>query len=593
MVKNTANQASEFDIVLRHVHILSVGDVVTSSGEPLEITQEKMEGIAKSYDQAIHKAPIVLGHTSDNYNVAYEVVGIVSQLLGFEAPTDVEFALGWVLRAYVQDDKLFFDIRQTKLLNDLMDSGYYQRWSISYYDAEDEISPSPGDFYLQHLAFLGATPPAFKGLQQIALSEKPTIKNKETDMDLNQKAEQYIKTMLFTKNPGLKETFVQFSEAPSEQNTWLYDKESSAYKGSFVDNQDRTLEFSIEKNENDSWDVSYQLSEAAPAKKAELSEKKEASEECWDGYERVPGKKAGEEGSCKKLSEKEEDSKEMSEEDKKKKELKEKEEEDKKEMGEGVKKPDGVKSKGKDEPDTDVEDKLKEYKKEKKELKEHDDEEDEDKKKKKEMSEDKESEDKEDEDKKELGELAVDQFAQMGGDVSDMNSLMEEMSQMREELMAEKQKSQMMMERMGQMRRDMASQFAEKVFQENKIDEKVLSKREFIQFSEMVDNVKKKVQLSEGNEVSGFDLFKKLVAGLLSANPAATTVALGEHHKPSTELSEGESTAPVVKKRAPVGTEGYSQSRKQLSEMINKERNSNPDISYEKALKIVIGKLKS
>ena len=589
MVKNTANQASEFDIVLRHVHILSVGDVVTSSGEPLEITQEKMEGIAKSYDQAIHKAPIVLGHTSDNYNVAYEVVGIVSQLLGFEAPTDVEFALGWVLRAYVQDDKLFFDIRQTKLLNDLMDSGYYQRWSISYYDAEDEISPSPGDFYLQHLAFLGATPPAFKGLQQIALSEKPTIKNKETDMDLNQKAEQYLKTMLFTKNPGLKETFVQFSEAPSEQNTWLYDKESSAYKGSFVDNQDRTLDFSIEKNENDSWDVSYQLSEAAPVKKAELSEKKEASEDCWDGYERVPGKEPGEEGSCKKMSENEEESKEMSEEDKKKKEMKEKEEEDKKEMGEKKEYAEDKKEMSEDEDDS------------KKEMKEHGDEEDEDKKKKKEMAEDKEDDKKEMGEKKEMGqyaapemgELAVDQFAQMGGNAADMNSLMEEMSQMREELMAEKQKSQMMMERMGQMRRDMASQFAEKVFQENKIDEKVLSKREFIQFSEMVDNVKKKVQLSEGNEVSGFDLFKKLVGGLLSANPATTSVALGEHHKPSTELSEGESAAPVVKKRAPVGTEGYSQSRKQLSEMINQERNANPDISYEKALKIVIGKLKA
>ena len=63
--------------LLRHVHILSTKDVITSSGKELTITQDMLDSLARSYNHDTHKAPIVLGHTRDNEGL----VGLIGRTL--------------------------------------------------------------------------------------------------------------------------------------------------------------------------------------------------------------------------------------------------------------------------------------------------------------------------------------------------------------------------------------------------------------------------------------------------------------------------------------------------------------------------------
>lgn len=70
-------------------------------------------------------------------------------------------AFGWVKSVEVKDDTLYGDVELLPPLSDAYDQGFYRNWSIGLRRGDD------GKKYLHHLAFLGAVPPAIKGLKPV------------------------------------------------------------------------------------------------------------------------------------------------------------------------------------------------------------------------------------------------------------------------------------------------------------------------------------------------------------------------------------------------------------------------------------------
>ncbi len=104
------------------------------------VTRGMVEGLASSYEESGHRAPVVLGHPKDN------------------AP-----AWGWVTACEADGDNLFCDLDVTPEFHTLLSEGRFRERSVAFYDSQPPV--------LRHLGFLGATPPRVKGLEPINLSE--------------------------------------------------------------------------------------------------------------------------------------------------------------------------------------------------------------------------------------------------------------------------------------------------------------------------------------------------------------------------------------------------------------------------------------
>ncbi len=118
------------------------------SGEVISYSDKDLAAIAASYDPSMHEAPIVIGH-----------------------PKHDDQAYGWVKGIEVQDGKL---IARTHQINpefaELVRKGSYKKVSAAFYRPDTPGNPKPGVYYLRHLGFLGAQPPAVKGLKQVAFA---------------------------------------------------------------------------------------------------------------------------------------------------------------------------------------------------------------------------------------------------------------------------------------------------------------------------------------------------------------------------------------------------------------------------------------
>lgn len=125
--------------------IFIAGTRADNSGKTITITPDEVASIAKSYHPSAHEAPIVIGHPSDN------------------AP-----AYGWVKSLSAKDGKLFaqFGEMDDEFVG-LVKQGRYKKVSASFYPPKHPSNPKPDGWYLRHVGFLGATPPAVKGLSAI------------------------------------------------------------------------------------------------------------------------------------------------------------------------------------------------------------------------------------------------------------------------------------------------------------------------------------------------------------------------------------------------------------------------------------------
>lgn len=120
------------------VEVFRAGTHTDSAGNTRTWTEADLQKIAASYDPAKHEAPAVLGHPKDNHP-----------------------AYAWVEAAKAEGGKLFVKFKQVvPAFGEAVKQGLWKKRSISLYP----------DMTLRHVGFLGAQPPAIKGLADIKFS---------------------------------------------------------------------------------------------------------------------------------------------------------------------------------------------------------------------------------------------------------------------------------------------------------------------------------------------------------------------------------------------------------------------------------------
>jgi len=131
------------------LHIFKAGTQTAMSGASLNFTEADLTASAAAYDPAIHEAPIVVGHPKA------------------DAP-----AYGWVKSLSSNGSELFAEPSQVDAaFAELVEAGRFKKISASFYTPDASANPVPGVYYLRHVGFLGAQPPAVKGLKQVEFGE--------------------------------------------------------------------------------------------------------------------------------------------------------------------------------------------------------------------------------------------------------------------------------------------------------------------------------------------------------------------------------------------------------------------------------------
>jgi len=109
-----------------------------------------LTAIAAAYDPAKHEAPIVIGHPKT------------------DAP-----AYGWVKAAQFADGVLTVAPDQVEpQFAEMVKAGRFKKRSAAFFGPHAPGNPTPGKYYLRHVGFLGAQPPAVKGLRDVSFNER-------------------------------------------------------------------------------------------------------------------------------------------------------------------------------------------------------------------------------------------------------------------------------------------------------------------------------------------------------------------------------------------------------------------------------------
>jgi len=147
------------------IHVFTAGLQTDSGGDERFINTDMLKEMSKNYDISLHEAPLIYGHSSDDYK---------SKL----RRDDTE-AHGWVVSLYVEGTKLFMDADVNDEMYEKMQTSFKKR-SLGFYDRGSKLSPVPGEAYVRHLALLSVQPPAVKGLDAVEFSEDGNSKQHPT-----------------------------------------------------------------------------------------------------------------------------------------------------------------------------------------------------------------------------------------------------------------------------------------------------------------------------------------------------------------------------------------------------------------------------
>lgn len=131
------------------LQIFKAGTHTAMSGVTLSFSEADLHASAAAYDPAKHEAPLVVGH-----------------------PQHDTPAYGWVGKLAVANGAL--DATPTQVNADFAEQvaqGAYKKISASFYAPDSPSNPVPGVYYLRHVGFLGAQPPAIKGLRAPEFAE--------------------------------------------------------------------------------------------------------------------------------------------------------------------------------------------------------------------------------------------------------------------------------------------------------------------------------------------------------------------------------------------------------------------------------------
>lgn len=134
---------------MKRLHIFKAGTHKGMNGVSVDLTEADVAASAAAYDPAIHEAPLVVGHPKLN-----------------------EPAYGWVKSLSATGNDLLATPHQVNTdFAEMVEGGSFKKISASFYLPDATSNPKPGAYYLRHVGFLGAQPPAIKGLKAIEFSE--------------------------------------------------------------------------------------------------------------------------------------------------------------------------------------------------------------------------------------------------------------------------------------------------------------------------------------------------------------------------------------------------------------------------------------
>jgi len=137
------------NLLARAIEIMKPGRHPAMSGEIIEFTDADLTASAEAYDPAKHEAPIVVGHPRT------------------DAP-----AYGWVDGLSYADSLMSFRPRQVEpQFAEMVNQGRFKKRSASFFPPDHPRNPVPGIYYLRHVGFLGAMPPAVKGLKDATFAD--------------------------------------------------------------------------------------------------------------------------------------------------------------------------------------------------------------------------------------------------------------------------------------------------------------------------------------------------------------------------------------------------------------------------------------
>jgi hypothetical protein len=131
------------------IQIFRAGTHTDMSGRSLVFTGDDLTAMAEGYDPKRHEAPLVTGH-----------------------PKHDDPAYGWVSSLQVVNGILEATPRQVdSRFAELVRAGRFKKISATFYSPGTPNNPVPGSYYLRHVGFLGAQPPAVKGLKSVEFAD--------------------------------------------------------------------------------------------------------------------------------------------------------------------------------------------------------------------------------------------------------------------------------------------------------------------------------------------------------------------------------------------------------------------------------------
>ncbi len=132
------------------IEIFRAGTHRDDAGNTHHFTRAQLAEMAASYNAELREAPLTVGHPKDNLP-----------------------AYGWVAKVYVNEaGNLAIDPHQVDpQFAQMVKDGRFKKRSASFYPPTAPHNPTPGKWYLRHVAFLGAQPPAVAGLKDIGFAD--------------------------------------------------------------------------------------------------------------------------------------------------------------------------------------------------------------------------------------------------------------------------------------------------------------------------------------------------------------------------------------------------------------------------------------